>query len=184
MYMRENVVFARDVDVERVPDGQAFTLPQGTLGVLTQALGTSFTVAAEGNLYRLKGEDADAIGRAAPASAAIEVEDPASLTLEDFEVLVWKTLSTCFDPEIPVDIVQLGLIYECEVTPGKDDLFDVRVLMTLTAAGCGMGDIIAGEARDKIEGLPRAGKVRVDLTFDPPWGRHRMSESALLALGL
>ena len=184
MYMRENVVLERDVQVERIPDGMPLTLPAGTLAVLTQALGSAFTLAAEGHLVRLKGEDADAIGRAPPVSVAADVADPGALTQSDFEELVWRAMATCYDPEIPVDIVQLGLIYECEVREGENGQFDVHVLMTLTAPGCGMGEVISNEAREKILALPRAGYVQVDLTFDPPWGRDRMSESALLTLGL
>ncbi len=184
MYMRENVVLERDVEVERVPDGMPLTLAAGTIATVTQALGSAFTLAAEGHLVRLKGEDADAIGRAPPVSVAVDVEDPSALTREDFEQLVWRALGTCYDPEIPVDIVQLGLVYECEVREGEGGQFDVHVVMTLTAPGCGMGEVISNEAREKLQALPRAGYVQVDLTFDPPWGRERMSESALLTLGL
>ncbi len=184
MYMRENVVLERDVQVERIPDGMPLTLPAGTLAVLTQALGSAFTLAAEGHLVRLKGEDADAIGRAPPVSVAADVADPGALTQSDFEELVWRAMATCYDPEIPVDIVQLGLVYACEITPGTANAFDVHIVMTLTAPGCGMGEILTSEVQEKIAALPRAGAVRVELTFDPPWGRERMSESALLTLGL
>ena len=184
MYMRDNVILQRDVEVERIPDGMPMTLPSGTIAVLTQALGSTFTLAAEGNLVRLKGEDADAIGQAPPVEVGYDIEDPSALTRDDFEELVWKALATCYDPEIPVDIVQLGLVYECDVREDEDDSFAVHIVMTLTAPGCGMGESISNEVREKLPALPRAGYIQVDLTFDPPWGRDRMSESALLQLGL
>lgn len=180
---REPVVTQRAVRVECIPDGRPADLPAGTPAQITQALGGSFTLWVEGQLMRLRGADADAIGKPVPKSD-LAATAPTDSGPEGLRSLVWQTLKTCYDPEIPVDIVQLGLIYECEVREGENGQFDVHVLMTLTAPGCGMGEVISNEAREKILALPRAGYVQVDLTFDPPWGRDRMSESALLTLGL
>lgn len=180
---RERIVIERTVGARRVPDGMVLELQPGAEGILTQALGDAFTLVIDGQMVRVAGTDADAIGRPPPA-AAPTVADAAALTRDDFEALVWKALATCYDPEIPIDIVELGLVYECQVTPGQGDSFDVSITMTLTAPGCGMGPVLVDEAGEKIEALPRAGKVEIDLVFDPPWDRSRISESGLLALGL
>ena len=155
-------------------------LPAGTAAQLTQALGSSFTLVAGGQLVRLKGADADAIGREVPAAPRV----PDDVKPEDLRGFVWQTLKTCYDPEIPVDIVELGLVYVCDVLPMEGDQYRVSIKMTLTAPGCGMGDILANEVADKLLALPRVGEVNVDVVFDPPWDRSRMSESAQLALGL
>ena len=178
---REDVLVRRSVAVEAIPSGAPLTLQAGQLAQITQALGGSFTLAVEGQLVRLKGQDADAIGKQPPAALDI----PADLHIDALEPLVWEQLRTCYDPEIPVNIVDLGLIYRCEVTP-IDAHGDVQVVidMTLTAPGCGMGESIANEVCDKVLALPRVGEITVNLVFTPPWDRSRMSEAALLALGL
>jgi probable FeS assembly SUF system protein SufT len=109
---------------------------------------------------------------------------PAEVNLEDVRGLVWQTLKTCYDPEIPVDIVELGLVYVCDVIPVDDEQVRVSIKMSLTAPGCGMGEILAEEVADKVLALPRVAEVNVDFVFDPPWDRSRMSEAALLTLGL
>ncbi len=179
---REVVTLRRAVRVEIVPDGTPIELAAGATALVTQALGTSFTLLVDGRLVRLAGSDADAIGRSVPAAVAV----PADVGIDDVQGLVWQTLKTCYDPEIPVDIVELGLVYTCDVAPLPDDAEQVRVAieMTLTAPGCGMGDILANEVADKVLALPRVGEVKVDMVFDPPWDRSRMSEAALLTLGL
>ncbi|GAB2581917.1 putative Fe-S cluster assembly protein SufT [Ramlibacter solisilvae] len=166
--------------VERIPDGTPFALEPGTLAQITQALGGSFTLYVEGQLVRLKGRDADAIGQSVPEAPGLAAEgQPADLATR-----VWRLLATCYDPEIPVDIVELGLIYRCELTPMDDGNTHVAIDMTLTAPGCGMGESLASEVADKVLALPEVGEVKVDLVFDPPWDRSRMSEAAQLALGL
>jgi probable FeS assembly SUF system protein SufT len=177
---REPAMTARAVRVERVPDGTPIELPAGTAVQITQALGSSFTLVAQGQLVRLKGADADAIGKAVPAAPAA----PRNVSPDELRALVWQTLKTCYDPEIPVDIVELGLVYACELEPMGDGQFKVTIQMTLTAPGCGMGEVIANEVCDKVLALPRVGEATVDMVFDPPWDRSRMSEAALLALGL
>ena len=177
---REPVVTTRAVRVERIPDGTSVDLPAATPALITQALGSSFTVLVDGQLMRLKGADADAIGKAVPAAPVI----PADVGPAELRGHVWQTLKTCYDPEIPVDIVELGLVYVCDVLPMGDGQFTVSIKMTLTAPGCGMGAAIAEEVCDKVLALPRVGEANVDIVFDPPWDRSMMSEAAQLTLGL
>ncbi len=180
---REPVVTRRAVRVECIPDGRPAELPAGTPAQITQALGGSFTLWVEGQLMRLRGADADAIGKPVPGV------DPALTAPDDtgpegVRRLVWQTLKSCYDPEIPVDIVELGLVYVCDLRPMDDGRFRVHIQMTLTAPGCGMGESIAEEVCDKVLALPQVGEAHVDIVFDPPWDRSMMSEAALLTLGL
>ena len=178
--LREPVVTTRAVRVECVPDGRPADLPPGTPAQITQALGGSFTLWVDGQLMRLRGADADAIGKPVPVAPA----GPTDIGPDDLRGLVWQTLKTCYDPEIPVDIVELGLVYVCDVLPMNDGQFRVSIKMTLTAPGCGMGEVIADEVCDKVLALPPVGEATVDIVFDPPWDRSMMSEAALLTLGL
>lgn len=182
MYSRtsEPVKIERDCDAILVPQGDRVTLPAGSIGYITQALGGSFTVFIEGNLFRIAGEDADALGKE-PLSLP-ELADDASD--QDVEALVWKQLRTCFDPEIPINVVDLGLIYECDVTslPGRQRRIDVK--MTLTAPGCGMGEVLVEDVRSKLELIPTVAETDVELVFDPPWNQSMMSESARLETGM
>ena len=178
---RERVIVRRNVEVACVPDGTPAELPAGTLVQITQALGASFTLLVDGQLMRLAGADADAIGKPVPAAQVVVHADGPEGVL----ALVWQTLKTCYDPEIPVDIVELGLIYACDVLPMDDsDDFRVSIEMTLTAPGCGMGDLLVEEIHEKLLALPRVAQVDLDFVFDPPWDRSRMSEAAMLSLGL
>lgn len=178
---REDVLVRRPVLVECIPDGSPMELEAGSLAQITQALGSSFTMLVQGQLVRLRGSDADAIGKQPPAALAL----PETVEISDVSDLVWQTLRTCYDPEIPVNIVELGLVYCCALEP-LDDSEKVRVVidMTLTSAGCGMGEAIADEVCDKVLTLPRVGEITVNMVFDPPWDRSKMSEAALLSLGL
>ena len=178
---REDVLVRRSVTVETIPTGYPVELEAGQLAQITQALGSSFTLLVEGQLMRLKGADADAIRKQPPETIVV----PADLPLDELEPLIWDTLRTCYDPEIPVNIVDLGLVYRLDFEP-SDDADKVRVVidMTLTAPGCGMGESIANEVCDKVLTLPRVGDITVNLVFDPPWDRSMMSEEAQLALGL
>jgi probable FeS assembly SUF system protein SufT len=176
----DTVRLRRPVRVERVPDGTPIELATGSWGQVTQALGSSFTLVVDGQLVRLPGRDADAIGREPPKTPEI----PANVAVDDVRDLVWQTLKTCYDPEIPVDIVELGLVYGCDLTPFDAEQVRVVIRLTLTAPGCGMGEILANEVADKVLALPRVAEVTVDMVFDPPWDRSRMSEAALLTLGL
>ncbi len=176
----EPVRFERDCEAVIIPAGEAVTLPAGTSGYLTQQLGGSFTVFVDGNLFRIAGTDADAIGKT-PIEAP-ELDEGASEA--DYEALVWDQLRTCFDPEIPVNIVDLGLIYECRIQPDGAGGRRVEIEMTLTAPGCGMGEILVEDVRSKLELIPTTGTVEVEMVFDPPWNQSMMSEAARLEVGL
>lgn len=182
MYSRssEPVRFERDCAAVLVPQGEEVTLPAGTVGYITQSLGGSWTVFVEGNLMRIAGKDADAIGKDSPEP----IDLPAGASDEDVEALVWRQLRTCFDPEIPVNIVELGLVYSAEVAAREDGRRRVDVRMTLTAPACGMGDILVDDVRSKIELIPTVAEADVELVFDPPWNRTMMSDVARLETGM
>lgn len=176
----EPIVFERDCAAVMVPQGQQVTLPAGQNGYITQALGGSFTVFVDGNLFRISGSDADAIGKQPPEMLTLDSDASDG----DVEKLVWQQMRTCFDPEIPINIVELGLVYECDVGHREDGARTVKIMMTLTAAGCGMGDILVDDVRSKIETIPTVAEVDVELTFDPPWNQSMMSDAAKLETGM
>jgi probable FeS assembly SUF system protein SufT len=176
----EPVTFTRDCKAIIVPAGDQVILRKGARGLITQALCGSFTVYLDGNLFRIAGEDADALGK----SAVLPPQLPPDAGDEDVEQLVWEQLRTCFDPEIPINVVDLGLIYECKLKSAEEGLRDVEVKMTLTAPGCGMGEILVMDVKDKLEIIPTVREARVELTFDPPWHRDMMSEAARLQTGM
>jgi probable FeS assembly SUF system protein SufT len=176
----EPVVVQRDVRAVIVPAGIEVKLRTGSVGYITQSLGGSFTVYVEGNLFRIAGEDGDAIGK----EPLRRPELPPGATEEDVKRLVWDQLRTCFDPEIPLNIVDLGLVYDCRITANNDATRDVDVKMTLTAPGCGMGEVLVADVRDKLMAIPTIRKANVDLVFDPPWNQSMMSEAARLQTGL
>jgi len=155
-------------------------MPAGTVGYITQSLGGSFTVFVDGNLFRIDGIDADAIGKEPVMPPAL----PENASNDDVEKLVWSQMKTCYDPEIPVNIVDLGLVYSCELTKNGQGQREVSVTMTLTAPGCGMGDIIVEDVRSKIKIIPTVEKVDIELTFEPPWNHHMMTEAARLETGM
>ena len=184
MYSRhsEPVRLERDCDAVLVPQGEQIVLPAGSVGYITQALGGSWTLFVEGNLVRIAGQDADAIGKEPPSA----IELPAGAGDEDVERLVWQQLRTCFDPEIPINVVELGLVYSAVVRPHPEDPGQRRVdvEMTLTAPGCGMGEVLVSDVRDKLERIPTVAEADVELVFDPPWNRSMMSEAARLETGM
>ena len=183
MYSRssEPVRFERDCAAVLVPQGEEVNLPAGSVGYITQALGGSYTVFVEGNLFRIAGRDADAIGKEPPEPLQL----PEGADDEAVEQLVWKQLRTCFDPEIPINVVDLGLVYEARVlATGEGGQRTIEVKMTLTAPACGMGDILVADVRDKLEMIPTVAEADVELVFDPPWNRTMMSESARLETGM
>jgi probable FeS assembly SUF system protein SufT len=179
-HMNEPVTLSRDVKAVIIPAGEELKLREGTNGFITQALGGSFTVYVEGNLFRIAGADADALGKepVPPPEVPVDASDA------DIEAVIWKQLKTCYDPEIPVDIVELGLIYRCDVQALGNGERSVSVDMTLTAPGCGMGDILVQDAREKIAVIPTVADVTVELVFDPPWNQSMMSDEARLQTGL
>lgn len=179
----EPVFLARDCDAILIPEGSPIRLQGGTPVFVTQALGGSVTVNVNGNLARIAAEDVDALGMealaATPAPAAGPVEP------EAVEAMVWEQMRNCYDPEIPINIVDLGLIYRCDISPDPERPgAKVAVLMTLTAPGCGMGQVLVDDVRSRIERLPSVTDVEVDLTFDPPWNQEMMSEAARLQTGM
>ena len=182
MYSRssEPVHFERDCPAVMVPQGDSVTLPAGSYGYITQALGGSYTVFVDGSLFRIAGKDGDAIGKEPPAP----LELPADAGDDEVEKLVWQQLRTCFDPEIPFNIVDLGLVYEARIEHRDDGGRKVDIKMTLTAPGCGMGEILVDDVRSKLEMIPTVAEADVELVFDPPWGRHMMSEAARLETGM
>ena len=179
-HTNEPVTLIRDVEAVIIPVGETVTLNEGTEGFITQALGGSFTVYVEGNLFRVSGTDADALGKEPTPPPSV----PEDATDEDIASVIWEQLNTCYDPEIPVDIVYLGLLYRCEVTPLGNGERSVSVDMTLTAPGCGMGDVLVQDAREKIAVIPTVSDVQVELVFDPPWNVGMMSEDARLQTGM
>lgn len=176
----EPVRFERNCKAILVPAGDEVELPVGSIGYITQALGGSFTVYVEGNLFRIANEDADAIGKEPMDAPKL----PDNATDEDVERLVWSQLKTCFDPEIPVNIVELGLVYEVLISKNEQDGRDVAVKLTLTAPGCGMGDTLVGDVSRVLKLVPTVNEVDVELTFDPPWNRDMMSDVAKLETGM
>lgn len=182
MHENTEVILKRDVEAIRIPSGEIFTLPLGTGVVITQALGGSFTVWTAEGLARISDENADALGlegQARPASDS--AAGPAPRVAEQ---ALWDQLRTCYDPEIPVNIVDLGLVYDCVVEQPNAEPAKVQVKMTLTAPGCGMGPTIAAEARQKLMSVPGVGDADVQLVWDPPWNQEMISEPGKMKLGL
>lgn len=176
----EPFTLLRDCNAVMVPHGDAVCLPVGQIGYITQALGGSFTVYVDGNLFRIAGTDADALDKEPPA--AIEVA--ADATNADVEKLAWDQLRTVFDPEIPVNVVDLGLVYDLRLEQTAPGERKVYVKLTLTAPGCGMGDTLVDDARTKLKMIPTVAEADVDLVFDPQWSHSMMSDAAKLETGM
>jgi probable FeS assembly SUF system protein SufT len=183
MQEQEPVTLQRDCEAILIPSGTEILIPGGSVVFITQALGGSYTVNINGNLARIAAQDADALG--------VDVNDTASTVSQAKtgngkvdEDLVWDQMRTCYDPEIPINIVDLGLIYNCQIIPLEDGGNRVDIVMTLTAPGCGMGQFLAEDVRNKVASVPDVTEVNVDLTFDPPWDQSMMSEAARLETGL
>ena len=180
LYKGQEMPLQHDVAAISIPFGQTVTLPEDSIVTIMQAKGSSVSVAFEGRLYLIEGSKLDALGlEALPRPTLAE-----DATDEEIEQFVWDQLRTCFDPEIPVDIVELGLVYGCRIERLISGERIVTIKMTLTAPGCGMGEVIAADARSKILGAPQISRVHVDIVFDPPWSREMMSEEARLELGM
>ena len=180
MQINEQVFLKRDCDGYLVPAGTKITLRQGAEARITQALGGSYTVVVDGNMFRIEGKDADALGKAVETA---KVGGPSANGTVDAK-LIWDQLHTCYDPEIPVDIVDLGLIYDLEITalPGGGNRVDVK--MTLTAPGCGMGEILRSDVQSKVMNVEGVTEANVEMVFDPPWNQEMLSDAAKLKLGL
>ena len=183
MKTNEPIILSRDCEAIQIPSGQKVMLPAGSQVTVTQSLGGTYTVVTgQGDMVRIANKDADAIGKEAEASQAEKltvVEGPA-----DLEKLVWDQLKTCFDPEIPVNIVDLGLVYHCQVTPLPEGGNKVDVKFTLTAQGCGMGGVLKADMQSKILSLSDVKDVDVEVVFDPPWEPSMMSDAAKIQLNM
>jgi probable FeS assembly SUF system protein SufT len=177
---QEPVILQRDVEAVMVPAGIPVTLREGKTGFITQALGGSFTVYIEGNLFRIAGKDADALGK----EVSTGPELPPNATDDDVKQLVWDQMRGCYDPEIPINIVELGLVYSCEILRDENGERIADIKMTLTAPGCGMGEVLVQDVRDKVEIVPTIKRADVELVFDPPWNQSMMSEAARLQTGM
>lgn len=180
MYDRTPIPLKRACKARLVPSGNEVILPEGISVNVTQSLGGSFTVYVEGNLFRVAGEDADALGLEPPEQPTL----PENHSDSDVEKLIWEQMRTCYDPEIPINIVDLGLVYECKLTDAADGKKRVDVKMTLTAPGCGMGEVLSRDVKEKLESVPSIKEANVEIVFDPPWNRSMMSDEAKLQLGM
>jgi probable FeS assembly SUF system protein SufT len=177
----ERVELSRDVEAVQIPAGARSTLEKGCEVIITQSLGGTYTVQvpAHGGLFRIAGKDADALGKTPEQAQA-----SGPVAAGDLEAMVWEQLRTCYDPEIPVNIVELGLVYGMEVAKQPDGSQKVDVKMTLTAQGCGMGASIAMDARHKLLALPGVSEANVELVWDPPWNPQMISAEGRARLGI
>src|SRR5438034_1674965 len=183
MNMREEITLTRNADAVMIPSGERVLIPEGAHATITQSLGGSYTLITDrGLMVRISGKEVEAIGKT-PENVA-DVKEGEELTLEKLDELVWEQLKTCYDPEIPVNIVDLGLVYLCEVTDAEGGGKDVKIKMTLTAPGCGMGPVLAGDVKHKVEAIPGVKNADVEVVFDPVWDRTMMSDAAKLQLGM
>jgi probable FeS assembly SUF system protein SufT len=183
MYENTEFTLSRDCEAIQIPSGQKTTIPEGTQGVITQSLGGSYTVATYQGLARVAEKDLDALGLEKPQTQA--AQKPASTTNgEASEEDVWNQLRQCYDPEIPVNIVDLGLVYDCRLIKKPEGGTKVEVKMTLTAPGCGMGPAIAHDAQSKILSIDGIDEADVQLVWDPPWNQNMISEAGRMKLGM
>ena len=172
------ILLQRDCDATLIPAGTPLDLPKGTEVTITQALGGSYTVNVYGNLVRIAAKDADALGFE-PIDVLADLPEDASLIDQ-----VWAVLKTCYDPEISVNIVDLGLVYDCSLSAHDSGQQQLNITMTLTSPGCGMGPVLEEDVRQRAGALDNVAEVIVDMVFDPPWTRESMSDAARLELGL
>lgn len=180
--MREEVTFSRSAEAIMIPSGEKVLVPVGAQATITQSLGGTYTVITDrGLMVRISGQEVEAIGKTPHDVAEVDVTE---LTPEKLEGMVWDALKTCYDPEIPVNIVDLGLVYLCELQDAEAGGKKVHIKMTLTAPGCGMGPVLAGDVRSKLVALPSVKDAEVEVVFDPVWDRSMMSEAARLQLGM
>jgi probable FeS assembly SUF system protein SufT len=183
MNMREQITFSRSAEAVMIPSGERVLVPEGATGTITQSLGGAYTIITDrGLMIRISGKDLEAIGKATPGDAEAESTEP--IPPAELEQQVWGQLKTCYDPEIPVNIVDLGLVYLCELQEAEDGGQDVKIKMTLTAPGCGMGPVLAADVKNKVESLNGIKHADIEVVFDPVWDRSMMSDAAKLQLGM
>lgn len=180
--MNTDIQLTREVEAIQIPSGDTITLPAGTRVIITQSLGGSYTVATDHGLARISAKNADALGLEKKDGGPGESVVP--LTGEELEKAVWEALKTVYDPEIPVNIVDLGLVYDCAISKEEGDQTVVQVKMTLTAPGCGMGPTIAADAQGKVMGIAGISDARVEIVWDPPWNQGMISEVGRMQLGM
>jgi probable FeS assembly SUF system protein SufT len=180
----EEIELSRDCQAVQIPQGTTITVPKGTLAVITQALGDTYTVQLPtlGGLYRIADKDADALGKKSKGRATTAATTEDSETVN--EEMVWDQLKQVYDPEIPINVVDLGLIYDMRIEPLGGGENKVLVQMTLTAQGCGMGPSIARDAQHRIEALPGVAEADVRVVWDPPWTPEMMSPEGKKQLGV
>jgi probable FeS assembly SUF system protein SufT len=183
---QEHAVVSRECKAVQIPEGLPVSLAPGTRVRIAQALGGSYTVVTErGLMLRIDERNADAIGKGASVEASPSGLATGSLPVS-LEDRIWERLRTCYDPEIPVNIVDLGLVYSCAIAPEGDaeagSVVDIK--MTLTAPGCGMGPVLAQDVKEKVQALSGVTRAEVEIVFDPQWSKNMMTEAALLQLGL
>ena len=183
MYDMTSVELTRDCDGVQIPAGTPVLLPKGTPVDITQTLGGTYTVRAPGGLFRIANADADALGLT-PETAVPEARTVGATPMPLDEKQVWDVLKTCFDPEIPVNIVDLGLVYDMHIEPLPTGCSRVNVKMTLTAPGCGMGGVIAGDAQQKLLFLDAVQEAEVEIVWDPPWHQSMITADGRKVLGL
>lgn len=176
------VELKRDVEASVIPVGTKVTLQKGEHAFITQSLGGTYTVVVNGNMFRIEGKDADALGFEAATQTATPTGGP--VTPEKIEKEAWDAMKTCYDPEIPVNIVDLGLIYDCKIASAAENSYRADVKMTLTAPGCGMGPVLAQDVQNKLLMIEGVDEANVEVVWDPPWHQSMMSEAARLQLGL
>ncbi|RPG84223.1 MAG: putative Fe-S cluster assembly protein SufT [Coraliomargarita sp. TMED73] len=188
MSTSESYILTRDTEATIIPAGEVHTLPAGTEVTISQALGGTVTIRTASGLFRVASQDWDALGEetaAKLAEAQSEAEQTAQSDAPFSEELIWEALRGCYDPEIPVNIVDLGLIYDLRASePDAEGQHSVAVKMTLTAQGCGMGPVIAEDAKTRIEALPAVSEAGVEVVWDPPWSPHMISPEGRSKLGL
>lgn len=185
MNTNKEIELTRDVEAVQIPSGEVITLPIGTQVMITQSLGGTYTVATQSGLARISAANADALAIESSAEADAHKTAPEKLAAEgDLEGAVWEQLKAVYDPEIPVNIVDLGLVYDCQVVENGEGNKEVEVKMTLTAPGCGMGPTIAADARNKIISLEDIDDARVDLVWEPAWNQDMISEEGKMKLGM
>lgn len=183
MNMREEVVVSRSCEAVMIPSGEHVLVPQGARATITQSLGGSYTLITDrGLMVRVSGREVEAIGKVPEETP--HVAEGEQLTPEKLQDLVWEQLKSCYDPEIPVNIVDLGLVYLCDAKQADDGRSDVHIKMTLTAPGCGMGPVLASDVKMKVEAIPGVRVAEVEVVFDPVWDRSMMSDAAKLQLGM
>ena len=185
MYENTEFTLSRDTEAIQIPSGNKTTIPAGTQGVITQTLGGSYTIATYQGLARIADKDLDALGIERPqADANGATPKTGTSSGEVNEEDVWNQLRQCYDPEIPVNIVDLGLVYDCQLQKGENGGTRVDVKMTLTAPGCGMGPAIAHDAQTKILSIDGVDEADVQLVWDPPWNQNMISEAGRMKLGM